>query len=155
MNYLIPIIVCIAVAVISYYLGYINRPKTVTHKVTEDDIISSMKTEFVNKLHPLVQYIYKMFIDKQTISLFKQLHCNIKVYLYKEDSNNEYITIWSENELYNREFTEIPVRLLKNYDCTIKEINKQLSLADKKVLDHIVQVIKLNNKEFVNRLFLD
>ena len=36
----------------------------------------------------------------------------------------------------------------------MKEINDSLSLADKKVLDHITQQVITNNKEFINRLFL-
>ena len=52
-------------------------------------------------------------------------------------------------EVYNRRFTVIPEDILKKYNKTFKELN-ELSLADKKILDTIVQAIKINNKEFMD-----
>ena len=64
------------------------------------------------------------------------------------------VSWWSANDVYSREFTNIPVILQKKYNSTTKEINNSLSLADKKVLDHITRQVLKNNKEFINRLFL-
>ena len=64
------------------------------------------------------------------------------------------VSWWSANDVYSREFTNIPVILQKKYNSTTKEINNSLSLADKKVLDHITKQVITNNKEFINRLFL-
>ena len=100
---------------------------------------------FTNTLHPLVKEIYELFVDDKTVNSFKQGYCEILV--------NE-IRWWRGNEVYNREFRHIPVDLQKKYNATIKEINDSLSLADKKVLDHITQQVITNNKEFINRLFL-
>ena len=100
---------------------------------------------FTNTLHPLVKEIYELFVDDKTVNNFKQGYCEILV---------GEIRWWSANEVYNREFIHIPVDLQKKYNVTIKEINDSLSLADKKVLDHITQQVITNNKEFINRLFL-
>jgi hypothetical protein len=100
---------------------------------------------FTNALHPLVKDIYELFVDDKTVNSFKQGYCEILV--------NE-IRWWSANEVYDREFRFIPVDIQKKYNATIKEINNSLSLADKKVLDHITQQVITNNKEFINRLFL-
>ena len=100
---------------------------------------------FTNTLHPLVKEIYELFIDDKTVNNFKQGYCEILV--------NE-IRWWSANEVYNREFRFIPIDIQKKYNATMKEINDSLSLADKKVLDHITQQVITNNKEFINRLFL-
>ena len=100
---------------------------------------------FTNTLHPLVKEIYELFIDDKTVNNFKQGYCEILV--------NE-IKWWSANEVYDRKFRYIPADLQKKYNATMKEINDSLSLADKKVLDHITQQVITNNKEFINRLFL-
>ena len=100
---------------------------------------------FTNTLHPLVKEIYELFIDDKTVNSFKQGYCEILV---------GEIRWWSANEVYNREFRFIPVDIQKKYNATMKEINDSLSLADKKVLDHITQQVITNNKEFINRLFL-
>ena len=100
---------------------------------------------FTNTLHPLVKEIYELFVDDKTVNSFKQGYCEILV--------NE-IRWWSANEVYNREFRFIPIDIQKKYNVTMKEINDSLSLADKKVLDHITQQVITNNKEFINRLFL-
>ena len=100
---------------------------------------------FTNKLHPLVKEIYELFINEETVNNFKEEYCKIII--------NE-ISWWSANDIYSREFTNIPVILQKKYNTTTKEINNSLSLADKKVLDHITRQVLKNNKEFINRLFL-
>ena len=100
---------------------------------------------FTNRLHPLVKEIYELFINEETVNNFKEEYCKITI--------NE-ISWWSANDIYSREFTNIPVILQKKYNSTTKEINNSLSLADKKVLDHIAQQVITNNKEFINRLFL-
>ena len=100
---------------------------------------------FTNRLHPLVKEIYELFINEETVNNFKEEYCKITI--------NE-ISWWSANDIYSREFTNIPVILQKKYNTTTKEINNSLSLADKKVLDHIAQQVITNNKEFINRLFL-
>ena len=104
-----------------------------------------VKGNFTNTLHPLVKEIYELFVDDKTVNSFKQGYCEILV--------NE-IRWWSANEVYDREFRFIPVDIQKKYNATMKEINDSLSLADKKVLDHITQQVITNNKEFINRLFL-
>ena len=100
---------------------------------------------FTNRLHPLVKEIYELFINEETVNNFKEEYCKIII--------NE-ISWWSANDIYSREFTNIPVILQKKYNTTTKEINNSLSLADKKVLDHITRQVLKNNKEFINRLFL-
>ena len=113
-------------------------------------LLSSKNTDlingnFTNKLHPLVKEIYELFINEETVNDFKEEYCKITI--------NE-ISWWSANDIYSREFTNIPVILQKKYNTTTKEINNSLSLADKKVLDHITRQVLKNNKEFINRLFL-
>ena len=78
---------------------------------------------FTNKLHPLVKEIYELFINEETVNDFKEEYCKITI--------NE-TSWWSANDIYSREFTNIPVILQKKYNATMKEINDSLSLADKK-----------------------
>ena len=115
-----------------------NKPKSKTPNTLANG-------NFTNTLHPLVKEIYELFIDDKTVNSFKQGYCEILV--------NE-IRWWSANEVYYREFRFIPVDIQKKYNATMKDINDSLSLADKKVLDHITQQVITNNKEFINRLFL-
>lgn len=100
---------------------------------------------FANTLHPLVKEIYELFVDDKTVNNFKQVYCGILI---------GEIEWWSANEVYHRQFRYIPIDIQKKYNSTMKEINDSLSLADKKVLDHITQQVITNNKEFINRLFL-
>ena len=115
-----------------------NKPKSKTANTLA-------KGNFTNTLHPLVKEIYELFVDDKTVNSFKQSYCEILV--------NE-IRWWSANEVYYREFRFIPVDIQKKYNATMKEINDSLSLADKKVLDHITQQVITDNREFINRLFL-
>ncbi len=64
------------------------------------------------------------------------------------------ILIWAANDRFHRHFTSIPTHMLKTANMAIDEINKSLSLADKTVLDRIVNAVKVNNKEFLSRLFV-
>lgn len=48
----------------------------------------------------------------------------------------------------------LPETVLKAYNMTKNELNNSLSTADKKILDHIVKAVTINNKEFISRLFL-
>ena len=124
-----------------------NKPKSKTSNTLANENFTNTLANgnFTNTLHPLVKEIYELFIDDETVNNFKESYCEILV--------NE-IKWWSANEVYNREFRHIPVDLQKKYNATTKEINDSLSLADKKVLDHITQQVITNNKEFINRLFL-
>ena len=119
------------------------RAKSKTNDALANDALAN--GNFTNTLHPLVKEIYELFIDDKTVNSFKQGYCEILV---------GEIRWWSANEVYNREFRFIPTDFQKKYNATMKEINDSLSLADKKVLDHITQQVITNNKEFINRLFL-
>lgn len=117
-----------------------------SHSIPEAKVDNTLANgNFTNTLHPLVKEIYELFVDDKTVDNFKERCYNIYI---------GEIAWWGYNELYNREFTSIPVDIQKKYNTTTKEINDSLSLADKKVLDHITQQVITNNKEFINRLFL-
>lgn len=75
---------------------------------------------FTNRLHPLVKEIYELFINEETVNNFKEEYCKITI--------NE-ISWWSANDIYSREFTNIPVILQKKYNTTTKEINNSLSIS--------------------------
>lgn len=123
-------------------LGFYLKSITGCLSSKNTDLING---NFTNRLHPLVKEIYELFINEETVNNFKEEYCKIII--------NE-ISWWSANDIYSREFTNIPVILQKKYNTTTKEINNSLSLADKKVLDHITRQVLKNNKEFINRLFL-
>ena len=118
-------------------------------KPTPEEIFKSTidTTKFYNELNPIVKEIYLNFINKDNLKYFQENFCHIYI------SNLE-VKYWSQNDIYNRHFTNIPLDLLKKHNMTIKEINDTLSLADKTVLDYIAKAVIRNNKEFINRLFI-
>jgi hypothetical protein len=146
MNYIIPTITCVFVAIVFYLIG---KSTTKIIKPTSEEILelSIKNVEFLNTLSPITQLIYKHFMNKENLKYFQEIHCEVKI----TDLN---ISIWSANELYGIRFTFIPTEILKEHNLTIKEVEKTLTLADRKVLYHIVEAVKVNNKEFISRLFL-
>ena len=103
---------------------------------------------FTNRLHPLVKEIYELFINEETVNNFKEEYCKIII--------NE-ISWWSANDIYSREFTNIPVILQKKYNTTTKEINNSLSLAERKYLitlpDKYLKIIKSLLNSMVKKLY--
>jgi len=112
---------------------------------TIEDVINEVKIP--TDLNPLVRDIYLQFIDKEQIKYFQEDYYNVNI-------KNIDVSIWSANTVHARSFTKIPPEILKKYGKTFNEINDTLSLADKKILDAIVNVIKRDNKEFISRLFI-
>ena len=112
---------------------------------TIEDVINEVKIP--TDLNPLVRDIYLQFIDKEQIKYFHEDHYHMNI-------KNMGISVWGANTVYDRRFTKIPPEILKKYGKTFNEINDTLSLADKKILDAIVNVIKRDNKEFISRLFI-
>ena len=64
------------------------------------------------------------------------------------------VEFWAENYVESRRFTKLPESILKTYNMAAKEINDALSVADKTILDKIAKSVKVNNKEFISRLFI-
>jgi hypothetical protein len=146
METLLPILTCITIAVISFFTGKLFS-KII--KPTSEELMkySIEHTHFLNTLNPIVKLIYLQFIQKEQLKYFFE----DGYYLHITNLN---IELWSANCWYSRDFKTIPIELLKEHNLTLKELNNTLSVTDKKILDHIVQAIKVNNKEFINRLFL-
>ena len=146
METLITIFACITIAVISFFIG---KSFSKTIKPTSEEILkySINNVKFVNELNPIVKLIYLQFIDKNDIKYFHEDGYYLHI-------TNLDIDIWSANDVYNRNFKTIPIELLKEHNLTIKELNNTLSMTDKKILDYIVQAVKVNNNEFISRIFL-
>lgn len=148
-KYVILTINCIVVFIVGVITG--KKIKNPIIKPSPEEILkmSIENVKFLNTLNPIVVEIYKLFINPETLKYFQEATHTIIISYFGED-----IKIWSTNELWNREFTSIDINLLKKYDLTLNEVNKTLTLTDKKILDYIVQAIKTNNKEFINRVFI-
>lgn len=146
MNILIPIIVCIIVAIIFFFIG---KSFSKVIKPTSEEILkySIDNVEFLNELNPLVKDIYLQFIEKDGPKYFQEQEYNILI-------TNMNVEIWKCNTWENRIFTLLPESVLKAYNMTENKLNNSLSLADKKILDHIVNAVTINNKEFISRLFI-
>lgn len=144
------ILVAILMVGIAYGLGRISK-KTKIKIEKPDDLQMCLNVleniEFLNSLNPLVVEIYKQFIDEEGLKYFHLEHYNLHI-------KNLGIQIWSANDWDNRKFNVVPDDLLKKYNMTLKELNNTLTAADKKILDKIVQEIKINNEEFISRLFI-
>lgn len=146
MNILIPITVCIIVATISFFIGkYFSK----IIKPTSEEILkySIDNVKFLNELNPLVKDIYLQFVEKDGPKYFQEKEHDILI-------TNMNVEIWKCNSWENRTFTLLPESVLKAYNITKNELNNSLSLADKKILDHIVKAVTINNKEFISRLFI-
>lgn len=104
--------------------------------------------EIVNKLHPLVVNIYKLFTNKDGFKYFNQSQFTVKIPTMG-------LEIWSENEISSRKFYNIDTLTEISLEKTKDEINNELSLADRKILDAICKRVIKNNKEFINRLFIN
>ena len=134
---------CSTIAAIYFYIGWkIGKGKRVSY----DAALEIEKIKFLEQLNPIVKLIYLQFISNNLYQYFQPIHCEMVV-------ANLDIKYWDSNEVYNREFTKIPDTILKEYNLTISEINKTLSLADKKVLDTISKKVRKDNAAFINRLF--
>lgn len=142
------ILVAILMVGIAYGVGRISRKIKIEKPTDEEMCLAVLENiKFLNTLNPLVVDIYKQFVDKEGLKYFHIEHCNLHI-------KNLGIQIWSANDQENRRFDVVPDELLKKYNMTLKELNNTLTMADKKILDKIVNEIKINNKEFIDRLFL-
>lgn len=143
--------ILLLVIIITNGLWWIFYPKSknFTNSLPiEDKIAKHLKTiEITNTIHPLVKEIYLLFIDNKTVSLFKI--GNYRLVIETKD-----IELWSANDWYSRNFTKVPLKWQQEHNMTLEEINLALSVADKRILDNIVQKIKVNNQEFLHRLFI-
>lgn len=146
METLFVIISCLIVAITAFFIG---KSFSKVIKPTSEEILkySIDNVKFLNELNPLVKEIYLQFINKDGIKYFQELNYTILI-------SNKDIEFWAVNSVYSRCFTSLPNDILKKYNTTMKEINNTLSLADKKILDHITNVVKRNNQEFISRLFI-
>lgn len=132
-----------AIAAIYFYIGWkIGKDKRVSY----DAALEIEKIKFLEQLNPIVKLIYLQFISNSLYQYFQPIHCEMLI-------ANLDITYWDSNDVCYREFTKIPDQILKEYNLTISEINKTLTLADKKVLDTISKKVRKDNAAFINRLF--
>jgi len=100
-----------------------------------------------NKVHPLVSRIYSLFVSKNGAEKFRQRNYTIEI-------PSLGIEIWKENSEYSRSFHALSEDIKKEYNSTKDEINNSLSYWDHKILDIICKRVEVNNKEFIERLFI-
>ena len=146
MNYIILTIVCMIVTIIFYFIGKGSKIIPISSEEILKQAIEAQK--FHNALNPIVKDIYTLFVSKNGPKHFQEKFCHIMV------NGGMNIEFWSANDYYNRKFISIPIKTLKYYNMTLEELNKSLSIADKKILDYIANAIITNNKEFLSRLFI-
>ncbi|NCC70472.1 hypothetical protein EOM09_02730 [bacterium] len=146
MNYLIPILTCVCVAIVFFFIG---KSFSKIIKPTNEELLqySIDHVKFVNELNPLVKQIYLQFIDEKQLCYFQYDKFRIKI-------SNLDIEYWYTNGEHYISFTKIPIETLKELNLTLKELNGTLTQADKKVLDIIAKRVVKNNTEFINRLFI-
>ena len=94
-------------------------------------------------IHPLVKRIYQEFMINSDKFLL----------------NGYYITtplgsIWAFNSVENRRFENLHSTIVTKYGDAAT-INKNLSLADKTILDAIVKRVSASDKSFVKRIFIE
>ena len=142
MNIFIPLLIVLVTASTFFLIGQEQR-KTLIRKYNKLNIT----VDTVRSLHPLVLKVYRAFIDNEQIKYFQQEPCEIKL-------SNLNIAFWSVNAVEHKRFTEIPESILKELNQSKNEINNSLSLADKTVLNMIARAVEVNNKEFIDRLFI-
>lgn len=131
-----------------WWVFFPKKPKSLSSVSVKDDIAKHLEQiQITNTIHPLVKEIYLLFINNETVSLFKINNCHLLI-------ETKDIALWSANDWYHREFTKIPIEYQQKHNTTIDEINQSLSTVDKQILDNIVQKVKVNNKEFLHRLFI-
>ena len=149
MNLTVILIIIGIVSLLSLYLGY--RWGSEKKDKFSKDMLSILET--INKvkssevIHPIVKDIYLLFVEEGGYKNFDITPYNLTV---KETK----IEVWASNEVYDRKFIRIPEDVLKTYNMTFVEANKSLTLVDRTILDTIVQRMRVNNKEFLSRLFI-
>jgi hypothetical protein len=150
MNWILPIVVCLVVAAVSYSIGRSYRPSKDTPKKEEKlDVLKVIEdVKFSNTIHPLVKDIYLLFVDKP------EGYKNFKLDSHDLVIRPFGVEIWASNEADNRYFRSVSIELLKKYNLTMRELNESLTKADQQILDTIVQRVKVNDKEFISRLFI-
>lgn len=144
MTYLF-IIALVIIAIIAFLLGqYFGKKIKPTSKQIVEYTIDNVK--FVNELNPIVKDIYLLFIKEDVLKEFKQDTHRITV-----PSLN--ISFWDANGVYYINLENISSEHCKKYNKTEKEL-EILSLADMKILHRISKTIRVNNAEFISRLFI-
>jgi len=114
-----------------------------------DDMITSRVIDNIftvpinHSIHPLVKRLYQEFMINSD----------------KFHLNGYYITtplgdIWCSNSVENRRFENLHSTIVTKYGDAAT-INKNLSLADKTILDAIVKRVSASDKAFVKRIFIE
>lgn len=152
MNWVI-LVILLLVAICFYALGRTHDALTGiskrSSKKEQPDVLKVIEdVKFSNTIHPLVKHIYLLFVDKP--DGYKDFIVDRHYMTIKSLD----VSIWASNDAENRQFTLVPDELLKQYGMTMKELNKSMTIADLEILDTIVQRVKVNNKEFISRLFI-
>lgn len=100
----------------------------------------------LHKLHPLVIEIYNDFIDTKKLKYLEVTEHHFTVLHIP-------LTIWAANGVEAIHFIKVPDEILHKYNCTLTELNQNLTVGDKEVLHRIIEAIRINNKAFISRLF--
>lgn len=139
---------------LSLYYVISRRPVVKTSKidVSLSDVDEAIRAKTIDgyKIHPLVIDIYNQFINGNPKDWeYSDHHLNCK-----SSYCNEPIHLWIANDWNSRTFSNLPIEIEKEFRLTSQEINKSLSVVDKKILDAICNKIIVDNKAFLNRLFI-
>lgn len=144
MTYLF-IITLVIIAIVAFLLGksFAKVIKPTSKQIVEYTIDN---VKFVNELNPIVKDIYLLFIKEDVLKEFVQNNHRITV-----PSLN--ISFWDANGVDYMHLEIISSEHCKKYNKTEKELGI-LSPADMKILHRISNAIRVNNAEFISRLFI-
>ena len=142
--YNIPLAIVLTIAMFSagfFMFGYIRGRR----QHFNINLSNLFKTKNNTKLHPITIEVFDMFKSHNGLRHFKQSYFCITIPLLG-------LSIWSENDIYDRQFyeSECDTELTyKKYGKTIPEINYELSIADKTILDRICKKVVEYDRELM------
>ena len=129
-----------------YLFGYLSGKNKMIGK-TIDELC---KTTYNCTISPLVKDIYTLYISENGLHHFKeQGESVISIPILG-------VAIWTylgNISLYRNQCNED--LLYKQYNKTIKELDRDLNAADIAILKKICNNVKYQNRQFINRVFIE
>jgi len=120
---------------------------TCDESFSKRNVIKSINnSKFDNRISPIVRLIYNEFLNNN-----REFHISN----WTMNVSQLGLTVWSTNSIDNRIFYDVPFEILRKYEFSTKEeLNNSLTRTDKVILDKICRRVEMNNKEFIDKVFI-
>lgn len=141
----------ILLGIICFYFGYTKAKNIVKKEMTDLSFKRFFEYTYKQKINPVTQDIYELFISQDGIKHFQKGVCTIKIPMLD-------ISIWAVNEVLHRRLYEKHTNenaIYKKYGKTISEINDSLNMGDKTILDKICKEVLINENDLADTILLD